>query len=73
MAKNKNDEMLTEAKKRLGEVRKFEEENRVASVNDLRFVDGEQWDVRDVQDRENNGRPCLVINKLISVWSCYLQ
>lgn len=42
-----------------------ESENRERAVEDLRFVDlGEQWDDATKNEREEDGRPCFVINKV---------
>lgn len=38
--------------------------NRAAAVNDLEFLNGEQWDTTARRARELDGRPCLTINKL---------
>lgn len=42
-----------------------ESENRKEAIDDVRFgrLD-DQWDHKDRQDRERDGRPCLTINKL---------
>lgn len=45
-----------------------ENENREAAKSDLRFVKlNEHWPERVRQDRERDGRPCLVIPKLPAV------
>lgn len=35
-----------------------------AGLDDLRFLSGEQWRLDDKAAREDEGRPCLVVNKL---------
>lgn len=42
-----------------------ESDNRIASLDDWKFARAsEQWDPRDRQSREKEGRPCLTINRL---------
>ncbi len=63
----RNDEILEDAKEafRLSEER--EAENRAAALDDLRFARlGEQWPPAIQRKREEEGRPCLTINRLPS-------
>lgn len=39
-------------------------ENRELAREDLEFLEGEQWPARIKAEREQDGRPCLVINRL---------
>lgn len=44
-----------------------QEANRVnaqAALDDLKFMAGEQWDEKSRAERESDGRPCLVINRM---------
>lgn len=41
-----------------------EGENRRLGLDDLLFLSGDQWPMRQKQIREQSGRPCLTINKL---------
>lgn len=41
-----------------------EGENRKTALESIRFVDGDQWPSRIKTEREQDGRPCLTINKL---------
>jgi hypothetical protein len=59
------DDILSEAKEafRLSEER--EAENRAAALDDLRFARlGEQWPSNIRRKREEEGRPCLTVNRL---------
>ena len=38
--------------------------NRTAALEDLRFLNGDQWDAGEKQRRKTRGRPCLQINVL---------
>ena len=38
--------------------------NREAAIDDLKFLNGDQWDAKTRTDRKNAGRPCLQINLL---------
>lgn len=40
------------------------DEDRKRYVEDLKFAAGEQWDEKDKKAREDEGRPCLVVDKL---------
>ncbi len=61
---SKEKEMLDLAKKRLRSAMDADNHNRVAAVEDLRFLRGEQWDNGEKQRRKDSGRPCLQINVL---------
>lgn len=42
-----------------------EDHNRIEAIDDLRFARlGEQWHLADKKKREQEGRPCLTINKM---------
>jgi hypothetical protein len=62
--KKNNDEFLLLAKKRLKKAIEADNHNRVQAVEDLRFINGDQWDLGDKKRRENRGRPVLQINVL---------
>jgi hypothetical protein len=59
-----NDKLLDEAKARLKLSEEAEAELRRLALEDLKFRAGEQWPDGIVQERQNDGRPCLVINRI---------
>jgi hypothetical protein len=60
-----DDDILTAAKERFRTARDFEDEDHDRWEDDVRFARmGEQWPEDIRKDRENQGRPCLTINKL---------
>lgn len=64
-SENKDEKkILEEAHTRFKLVEDAESDNRIQSLDDLRFVAGEQWPPEVMQERQRDGRPCLVINKL---------
>jgi hypothetical protein len=58
------DELLEKARKRLKKSVDSDSHNRIAAIEDLRFLQGDQWDQGEKQRRKNRGRPCLQINVL---------
>ncbi|PZQ59241.1 MAG: hypothetical protein DI570_16405 [Phenylobacterium zucineum] len=62
-----DDEILAGAREAFARAADAEAENRREALDDLRFARlGEQWPERVRRERELDGRPCLVINKLPS-------
>jgi hypothetical protein len=59
-----DDKILEVALSRFASVERAESENRLLALDDLQFVKGEQWPEAIRREREIDGRPCLVINKL---------
>ena len=60
-----NDELLAEAQECFRLCEEREAENRMAALDDLRFARlGEQWPAEIRRKREEEGRPCLTINRL---------
>ena len=57
-------EFLDDAKERFKACQDAERENREAALEDLKFVNGEQWNAELLQQRQADGRPCLTINRL---------
>lgn len=57
-------EILDEAKELFRQVEEAEHDMRVAALDDLRFLNGDQWDERVLNERRRNGRPVHVINRL---------
>ena len=57
-------ELLVEARKMFKEAEDATTEQFGEMIEDLKFLDGEQWDATLEADRNKDGRPCLVINKL---------
>lgn len=65
--KNKSDndtEILRVARQRFDLLLEAESKGRKEALEDLRFIIGEQWPVDIKQARDQDGRPCLTINKL---------
>ena len=61
----RNDEaILTEARARFRVAQDAESKNRLEALDDLRFRAGEQWPTEIKADRDFDGRPCLVINRI---------
>ena len=52
------------ATKRLKREIDADEHNRQAAVEDLKFLNGDQWDPAEEQRRRLRGRPCLKTNEL---------
>lgn len=60
----KNDDIIREIRARFREAETHTEDQYRDCVDDLNFLNGDQWP-RDLKaDRESDGRPCLVINKM---------
>lgn len=61
----KQDDIITIAKKRFIQSSDAESKNRKRFVESIKFIDtGEQWDAGVKKEREADGRPCMVINKV---------
>ncbi len=58
--------LLREARENRRKAVDAERENRIAALDDLRFVNGEQWPAELKNARDAEGRPCLTINRLPS-------
>lgn len=59
------EQLLTDAKEAFERVEDYERLNRDAAEDDIRFaLLDEQWDAEDIKQRDKDGRPHLVINKL---------
>lgn len=65
-AKSKNDDesILEEARKRFKQAMDAESEQRDLELDDINFRNNDQWHEEDRKQRENEGRPCLTVNKL---------
>jgi hypothetical protein len=59
-----DEDILQEAKERFALASKAEFDIRKDFVDDVRFRSGEQWPDKVREDRSQDGRPCLVINRL---------
>lgn len=59
-----NEKILEEAKARLAVCVEAESEIRKLALEDLEFRAGNQWPESIRQERQNDGRPCLVINRI---------
>lgn len=58
-------DLIEESQSRLKAAMEAEEEQRQKSLDDLKFCDpDQQWSERDRSDREDAGRPCLVIDRI---------
>lgn len=59
------DGILTEAKEAFTRAEEYEDDNRKAALEDMRFGRlSEQWPERIKRQRELEGRPCLTINRM---------
>ncbi len=56
--------LIGAAKKRFIAARKVEETNRKEGVEDLKFLNNEQWSQSDASARAADGRPCITENRL---------
>lgn len=59
-----DEELIRVAKDRFNLCVEHESATRTEELDDLKFMVGQQWAVNDRQDREQNKRPCLTINRL---------
>lgn len=62
--KKKVEEFLDLALKRLERCVEAEQDNRAEAIEDLQFLNGDQWDSEEKQLREKRKRPALQINLL---------
>jgi hypothetical protein len=58
------EKVLRLANKRLQRCVDNDSENRANAIEDLKFLNGEQWDEKEVKLRKRRRRPCLQINLL---------
>lgn len=65
--KTTNDAVVAEAKSRFELCTKVDDGNRALSLEDLRFLKGDQWDAQAVAQRNLDNRPCLTFNNLPSI------
>lgn len=61
---DKTEELLEHARKRFDRCVEAESRNREAAIEDLKFSEGEQWPDAVRTEREKEGRPCLVLNRI---------
>lgn len=59
-----NEKIVEDAKSFFQLAKEAESEVRSLALEDLEFISGKQWPERIQQDRDIDGRPCLVINRL---------
>lgn len=57
-------ELIGAAKKRFKAALSVEETNRKEGLEDLKFLNGQQWDEADASARKADGRPCITENRL---------
>jgi hypothetical protein len=65
--KNKasDDDVLKEARDAFSQCQDAERDNRKTALDDIKFArEGEQWPSDIVKQRQQEGRPCLTINKM---------
>lgn len=55
---------LRTALSRYEKARDAERDNRKLALDDLRFLNGEQWPEKIKEKRKKEGRPCLTVNRL---------
>lgn len=58
------DTYIIKAMKRMKIASEAEEHNRKDFIEDMKFINGQQWDTSTKNDRDLDGRPSLVINTL---------
>jgi len=63
-SRESSDKIVKECKEAFTLSKDYTEEMYRIMKEDLRFLDGEQWDANLAADRNRDGRPCLTINKL---------
>ena len=56
--------VISKAKKRFIQARSVESTNRKEGVEDLKFLNNEQWSQADASARAADGRPCITENRL---------
>lgn len=61
---NKPDAIITLAKERFKKSTDFESDDRSLAIDDLKFINGEQWPDKVKKERERDGRPSLTENRL---------
>lgn len=64
LSKKDQDEILTEARKNRKKAEDHERDNRIEARVDIKFGAGEQWDDAELQEREDDGRPALTVNRI---------
>lgn len=65
---DKDTALIVRAQEFFKQAQDAENDNRLRAVEDIRFVDlDEQWDAATLKSRQDNGRPCMVINKCAAV------
>lgn len=57
-------DLISKAKKRFIKARTTEASNRTDALDDIKFLNGEQWSAADASARASEGRPCLTQNRL---------
>jgi hypothetical protein len=62
--KEADEKLLAEAHKRFSLAEEAESEIRSLALEDLEFRAGKQWPDAVSQERQRDGRPCLVINRI---------
>lgn len=59
-----DDDILSQARKHYKACQDADGDNKIAALDDLRFLTGDQWPAKARAAREFDGRPCLTINSL---------
>jgi len=57
-------EFLEKCQKRLKMAIDADNHNRIAAIEDLKFINGEMWDASEKKQRDTDRRPCLQVNLL---------
>lgn len=60
----KDAKLIDGAKKRFKSVMSIEASNRTEGMEDLKFLNGQQWSEADATSRAAEGRPCITENRL---------
>src|ERR1035437_1811934 len=61
---SKHTDIVAKAKNRFSGAISVESTNRKSALDDLKFLNGEQWSAADAQNRASEGRPCLTENRI---------
>ena len=64
MTKKREQDILTQARKRFKRCMEADSDNRKQALEDLKFKAGDQWPAGIKKQREDDKRPCLTINKI---------
>lgn len=67
LSKSKQEKILSKARKRMTRCVDAWGENNKAALDDLKFKSGDQWPADVMKQRGADQRPCLTINKMLTI------